>query len=123
MFQRSKGEREIILGGCRDRAGPKENYEFGKSYDGVGSVNETVGKGLRDYLSWQFPKVFSTTRGEKVQKREESSWQVDMEWTGIMGFREGGIPIVSWLSFRRSCCDDCERLLTVFSFLGRTCLH
>ncbi|GAA5964276.1 hypothetical protein JCM3765_002794 [Sporobolomyces pararoseus] len=101
MFQRSsqfsQGRREVILGGCRDRSGPGENYEFGKSFDGPGSVNEEVGKGLREFPNRQFPKVFSADSSEEQlgdDTLKATDWEVDMEWTGIMGFREGGIPIV-----------------------------
>lgn len=96
MFQRSSpwsSRREIILGGCRESSGPKGNYEFGQSFDGVGSVNEEVGRKLRRFLEWQFPRVFREE--QYVDNEKAASWEADLEWTGIMGFREGGIPIVS----------------------------
>ena len=98
MFQRSsefsQGRREVILGGCRDKSGPDSNYEFGKSFDGVGTVNKDVGDGLREFPNRQFPKVFSAASSEDQLDSKVTEWEVDMEWTGIMGFREGGIPIV-----------------------------
>jgi len=102
MFQQtaSGSKREIILGGCREESGEKENYEFGKWDDGIASIDRKVGRRLREYLKWQFPRVLAAG-GEKEEK-ETKSWEVGMEWTGIMGFREGGIPIVSRSSFTLS---------------------
>ncbi|GAA5902191.1 NAD(P)/FAD-dependent oxidoreductase [Sporobolomyces salmoneus] len=98
MFQRSSPpstseRREIILGGCRDRSGAASRYEFGQSFDGEGSLNERVGEGLKGYLDWQFPRLFPGS-GDVEKEKRRGRWEVDMEWTGIMGFREGGIPIV-----------------------------
>jgi len=97
MFQRTSpgSRREIILGGCREESGEKEKYEFGKSDDGIGSIDRNVGKRLREYLEWQFPTVFDSGEEAKDEK-ERKKWEVGQEWTGIMGFREGGIPIVSF---------------------------
>ncbi|GAA5938151.1 NAD(P)/FAD-dependent oxidoreductase [Sporobolomyces koalae] len=88
MFQRTldTDRREIILGGCREESGPRTRYEFGQSFDGAGSVNKLVGNKLRQYLAWQFPNSFRSDQPRAVQ--------VELEWTGIMGFREGGVPIV-----------------------------
>ncbi|GAA6059675.1 hypothetical protein JCM10212_000062 [Sporobolomyces blumeae] len=107
MFQRtppgSSGQgREIILGGCRDAAGAADWFEFGQANDSTGSVNERVGTKLREYLGWQFEgleseeSVWTRATSENGSGRHGpyKAWTVDREWTGIMGFREGGVPLV-----------------------------
>lgn len=82
FFQRPGDQGPIILGGARYSAG--KPFEFGESDDGV--VNSKVEKALAEYLPMQFPGYFA---GPDREGREAQCW------TGVMGYREGGVPMVS----------------------------
>ncbi|GAA6038753.1 hypothetical protein JCM8097_002383 [Rhodosporidiobolus ruineniae] len=93
-FQRqwsAAGERrgEIIIGGMREFA---EDWEWGVTDDG--SVSTQVGRGVRESFGKVWPGVFEvdgvTAEGGEGKERIE----VREEWTGIMGYREEGNPIV-----------------------------
>lgn len=79
FFQRPDGG-PIIIGGSRVAAG--EPYEFGVSDDST--VNPAVEEALRSYLPKQFPKWFGPGREGDVED----------SWTGVMGFRVSGTPLV-----------------------------
>ena len=83
FFQRPNGG-PVILGGSRVEAG--EPYEFGVSDDSDSQVNSAVESALKRYLPSAFPGWFGGPA--KAGDVEES-------WTGIMGYRVGGVPIVS----------------------------
>jgi hypothetical protein len=80
FFQRPEGG-PVIIGGARAAAGAP--YEFGVSDDS--QVNERVEAELRGYLPQQFPRWFA----------DGKEGQVEQSWTGVMGYRIGGVPLVS----------------------------
>ncbi|ORY73644.1 FAD dependent oxidoreductase-domain-containing protein [Leucosporidium creatinivorum] len=82
FFQRPNGG-PIIIGGARAAAGAP--YEFGVSDDS--QVNDRVEEELREYLPKQFPRWFA----------DGKEGHVDQSWTGVMGYREGGVPLVGQL--------------------------
>jgi hypothetical protein len=89
----------IILGGGRESTAPQ--YESGVADDS--EVNPVVGRALRGFL----PALFAVSRsddsnpGEQTSKCGEEeegvrpSWEVEQEWTGIMGYTKIGDPFVS----------------------------
>ena len=73
------------MGGERAMAGPP--YEFEETDEG--KANLKIGEALRGYLGQQFPGWL---------EKEEGT--VEMEWTGAMGYRKGGVPLVRFFPFR-----------------------
>ncbi|KAG6859108.1 hypothetical protein C0991_001344 [Blastosporella zonata] len=68
----------VILGGRRDQSGPRgERYLTDDS-----TVNEVVGRELREFLPTMFPGWYERGR------------EPEMEWTGIMGYTKIGDPLV-----------------------------
>ncbi|KAI0079421.1 FAD dependent oxidoreductase [Panus rudis PR-1116 ss-1] len=68
----------VIVGGGREATRPRfELYEVDDS-----TVNEKVGKALRDFLPAVFPGYY------------EKDKEPEMEWTGIMGYTKSGDPFV-----------------------------
>lgn len=80
FFQRPNGG-PVIIGGARAAAGAP--YEFGVSDDS--QVNDRVEEELRGYLPQQFPRWFANGKEGRVEQ----------SWTGVMGYRVGGVPLVS----------------------------
>ncbi|GAA5987116.1 hypothetical protein JCM11641_006432 [Rhodosporidiobolus odoratus] len=82
---------EIIIGGMREHT---EGWEWGVENDG--EVNVEVGKALRKSLKVTWPGVFDVRRKGSTSRRkpETEELQVQREWTGIMGYRAEGIPLV-----------------------------
>lgn len=78
-FQRPNGG-PVIIGGARAAAGAP--YEFGVSDDS--QVNEGVETELQEYLPKQFPRWFEDGKEGRVEQ----------SWTGVMGYRDGGVPLV-----------------------------
>ncbi|GAA5870969.1 hypothetical protein JCM8547_000044 [Rhodosporidiobolus lusitaniae] len=103
-FQRrwsAKGEKrgEVIIGGMREHA---EGWEWGVGDDG--EVSEEVGREIRRSLGVTWPGVFEIVEEGEEDERVEEEGSVgglkrekllaQMDWTGIMGYREDGNPIV-----------------------------
>ncbi|GAA6015189.1 hypothetical protein JCM10207_003636 [Rhodosporidiobolus poonsookiae] len=89
-------EGEVIVGGMREHA---EGWEWGVSDDA--SLNEVVGGKIRESVGTVWPRVFELEaegekerRGEERKEGEKVRLRVQREWTGIMGYRASGNPVV-----------------------------
>ncbi|GJN94061.1 hypothetical protein Rhopal_007125-T1 [Rhodotorula paludigena] len=71
---------EILIGGMRERV---PGMEWGVADDGA--LNPVVGDALRGAVGDMFPSRFG---------HEGEGLRVGMEWTGVLGYREEGNPMV-----------------------------
>ncbi|GAA5905933.1 hypothetical protein JCM6882_009074 [Rhodosporidiobolus microsporus] len=85
------GRGEILIGGMRERA---EGWEWGVADDSA--VSGEVGTAVTESLGGSWPGLFELLGegGEKGDGDGKVGVEVREEWTGIMGYREEGNPIV-----------------------------
>lgn len=96
----------IILGGGREATAPV--YELGIADDST--LNPVVGKTLRAFL----PAIFSASPAVRTEEydagEQRSHWEVEQEWTGIMGYTKIGDPFVSHIHLVYTYTDTCSFL-------------
>ncbi|BGP20562.1 hypothetical protein JCM10213_003824 [Rhodosporidiobolus nylandii] len=80
---------EIIIGGMREHC---KGWEWGVTDDT--EVSSEVGNALRESVGKTWLGVFKLVEEGEVGMRVKERLQVQREWTGVMGYREDGNPMV-----------------------------